>query len=91
MSECTHDEKQKACELGICNSTPHAMTREQVEQMLDDFQAFHDCEEACNHDLKKLSAHDAAQRQDAARLREAAQNLTCEVCKLDMQKALKGA
>lgn len=29
--------------------------------------------------------------QDAARLRKAAQNLTCEVCKLDMQKALKEA
>lgn len=25
------------------------------------------------------------------RLREAAHNLTCEVCKLDMQRALKGA
>ena len=39
---------------------------------------------------KAISERDLA-RQDAARLREAAQNLTCEVCKMDMQKALKGA
>lgn len=40
---------------------------------------------------EQLAVERDTARQDAARLREAAHNLTCAVCKMDMQRALKGA
>lgn len=40
---------------------------------------------------RKLVAERDAAVQEAGRLKEAADSLTCEVCKMDMQRALKGA
>ncbi len=59
MSELTHGVFDTRPEPQL---TPHALTRKQVETTISRFVSWHECDEACDHNLQQVLATDAAQR-----------------------------